>query len=116
MNATITENIEINFELLPVEEKMAVITHGAALRLSALKKRFFLAASKVHYFQEKYQISLAALKAEGLPDDASCEMHEDYIMWHHWTEVGEKLKGQIASLSPLVAQGLYAGEGLDVSG
>ena len=83
MRATRKENIENKFELLPVEEKIAVITHGAALRLSALKKRLFLAESKVHGFQDKYHISLVDLEAKGLPDDADYEMHEDYIMWHH---------------------------------
>lgn len=116
MRATRKENIENKFDLLPVEEKIAVITHGAALRLSALKNRLFLAESKVHGFQDKYDISLVDLEAKGLPDDADYEMHEDYIMWHHWAEVGEKLRGQITSLSPLVAQGLYVGEGLDVGG
>lgn len=83
MSAFPAEKIEVEFELLPSEERIAVISHGAALRLSTLKKRLFLAESKIRHFQEKYEVSLAELEAKGLPDDADYEMHEDYIMWHH---------------------------------
>ena len=115
MNAITMETIEAKFALLPAEEKAAVITHGAALRLSALEKRLFLAESKVRHFQEKYQIPLPDLESEGLPDDANYEMHEDYIMWRHWADVSDAIKGQIASLSPLADQGLYASGDFDVS-
>ena len=37
------------------------------------------------------------LDAEGLPNDADYEMHEDYIMWHRWTEVIEETTERIAS-------------------
>ena len=115
MRASPKENIEVKFELLPLEEKIAIISYGVALCLSALKKRLFLAENKIRHFQEKYHISLVDLEVKGLPDNADYEMHEDYIMWHHWAEVGEKLKGQIALLEPLVPQGLYMSEGLNVS-
>jgi len=32
------------------------------------------------------------LDDRGLPDDAGYEMHEDYIMWHHWAAVADKIK------------------------
>jgi len=30
------------------------------------------------------------METEGLPDDADYELHEDYIMWRHWTAVAGK--------------------------
>ncbi len=91
-----------------------MISHGVALRLSDLQKRHFLAQSKVQQFEEKYHLTLEALEAEGLPDDAGYEMHEDYIMWRHWAEVLEETEDRIASLQKIAEEGLYAGEIMDV--
>lgn len=102
MNTISTDSIRHEFGLLPAEEQVAIIQEGAALRLGALKKRQFLAESKMHHLQEKYQTSLAALDAKGLPDDADYEVHEDYIIWHHWKEVYESVTAQIARLEPFV--------------
>lgn len=102
--------VEQTFLSLPREERETIISHGAALRLSNLRKRLFLAESKVHRFEEQYQATLARLDTDGLPDDASCEMHEDYIMWHHWAAAAEKIKKDIASLEEIARQGLYLGE------
>jgi len=46
----------------------------------------------------------------GLPDDTDYQMHEDYIMWHHWRDTAEKLKKKIEVLSEIAIQGLYCGE------
>lgn len=102
--------IEPAFLSLPGEEREAIISLGASLRLSYLKKRLFLAESKLQYFQERYGVTLAQLDAEGLPDDADYNTHEDYLMWHHWTDVADKIKRDIASLEKIVQQGLYLGE------
>jgi hypothetical protein len=104
------ERIEDLFSALVPEEKASVISHGVVLRLSDLQKRRFLAESKVRHFEEKYHTTLEELDAEGLPDDAEYEMHEDYIMWHHWAEVLEETEKRIASLQEIAEQGLYAGE------
>jgi len=100
------ESIENKFSSLSAEEKVSVISHGVALRLSEWKKRLFLAESKVRYFEEKYSTSLAELYSRKLPDDADHEMHEDYIMWHHWTDAVEKAKKQIIDLETIAAYGV----------
>jgi len=110
MNAGVKTYIEETFLSLPREEREAIISHGTALRLSNLRKRLFLAESKVRHFEEKYRATLAQLDADGLPDDADYEMHEDYIMWHHWATVANKIKKDIASLEEIAQQGLYLGE------
>ena len=89
--------IENKFSSLPDEEKVSVISHGVALRLSEWKIRFF---------EEKYRISLVELDTKGLPDDADHEMHEDYIMWHHWTDAVKKAKKQVADLKSIAAHGV----------
>jgi len=114
MEATIKEKIESLLASLPPEEKVAIISHGVALYLSSLKKRLSLAQAKVRQFEERYRISLSELDAQGLPDDADYQMHEDYIMWHHWADTVEKLQKQIAALSEIAAQGLYSPEMLHV--
>jgi hypothetical protein len=91
-------NIENKFSLLSQEEKIAVISHGVAVRFSELNNRLFLAKSKVEHFEKKYHTKLSNLEKSGLPDGADFEMHEDFIMWHHWTDIIKKVGKQIKSL------------------
>ena len=79
------------FLSLPREERETIISHGTAIRLSNLKKQLFLAESKVRHYEEKYKVTIVQMDAEGLPDNAGCEVHEDYIMWHHWADVSDKV-------------------------
>ena len=110
METNVGMRVEQVFFALPREEREAIISYGTALRLSDLRKRLFLAESKVRYFEEKYKVTLAQLDANGLPDDAGYEMHEDYVMWHHWATVVEKAKKDIISLEEIARQGIHAGE------
>jgi len=104
------------FLSLPEDEKAAIIGYGVVFRLPHLRKRLFLAQGKVKGFQEKYQTTLAELDAEGLPDDADYEMHEDYIVWHHWAEVIVETKKTLASLERIANSGLSIGEMLHAGG
>ena len=106
MRTLANESIESKFSSLSTEEKVSVISHGVALRLSEWKKRLFLAESKVRFFEEKYRMSLVELDTKGLPDDADHEMHEDYIMWHHWTDTVKKAKKQVGDLEAIAAYGV----------
>jgi len=110
MNTGVKTQVEKAFLSLPREERKTIISHGTALRLSNLRKRLFLAESKVRHFEEKYRVTLSQLDTDGLPDDANYEMHEDYIMWHHWAAVANKTKKDIAALGEIAQQGLYLGE------
>jgi len=51
--------------------------------------------------------TMVQMDAAGLPDNADCEIHEDYIMWHHWADVSDKVKKDIASLDEIAQQGLF---------
>ena len=108
--------VEEAFLALPRTEREVIISHGAAIRLSGLRKRQFLAQSKVRNFEAKYRTTLAKLDVAGLPDDADFEMHEDFVMWHHWQEVSETLGHDISALEAIADQGLrYSAESGDVS-
>ncbi len=105
--ADIGEKIESRFLSLLPEEKTAVISHGVAICFSDLNKRLFLALGKIRFFEEKYHMKLSELEEKGLPNNADYEMHEDYIMWHHWSEVAKKVGKQIESLQLIVEYGVF---------
>jgi hypothetical protein len=107
MPAIMTAAVEQAFLVLPRAEREAIIGYGAAVRLSSLKKRKFLAQSKDRYFETKYHTTLEQLESDGLPDDANFEMHEDYVMWHHWHDVSLIVDQDIARLEKITDQGLY---------
>ncbi|MBN2374192.1 hypothetical protein JXL19_10435 [bacterium] len=107
--------IEKIFSSLSTEERDIIIRHGVAFRLSDLQKRLFLAESKVRFFEEKYKKSFDQLEKEGLPDNASFETHEDYIMWHHWLKVIQKESKEIESLKKIAQYGIELRELTDVS-
>ncbi len=100
--------LRINFchYQLKRRHRSSVISHGVALRLSEWKKRLFLSENKVRFFEEKYKMSLIDLDKKGLPDDAAHEMHEDYIMWHHWAETLERASKQVTDLETIAAYGV----------
>jgi len=102
--------------VLPPLEREAIITHGAVIRLSSLKQRLFLAQGKVRSFEEKYQTTLEALNANGLPDQAGYEMHEDYLMWMHWAEVATHCEKDLAALEKITSRGVLGGETSHVGG
>ena len=106
MQHVANESIENKFSSLSSEEKISVISHGVALRLSEWKKRLFLAESKVRHFEEKYHTSLTELETSGLPDDADHEMHEGYIIWHHWADAVKKAKKQVRDLEAVAVHGV----------
>jgi len=110
MHTAIVGQLEHDFLALPQAERQTIISYGAALRLADLRKRLFLAKSKVRYFADKYHTHLTDLDANGLPDDADVELHEDYIMWHHWAAVADQVKNDIAALQGVVYRSLDAGD------
>ena len=110
MNSAIVGQIERDFLALPQAERQTIISYGAALRLVDLKKRLFFAESKVRYFEDKYHTHLVHLDADGLPDDAGVELHEDYVMWHHWAAVADQARSDTATLQGVVFRGFDMGD------
>lgn len=86
------------------EEREMIIRHG--FRMSALRNRFFLAERKIRDFEEKYGTSLAKIEAEGLPDSAGYEMHEEYIMCRRWGRVSSRIREDIQAMQKIAQRGL----------
>lgn len=105
MTSNTTAQLEKAFLSLPRVEREAVISYGAALRLLSLRKRQFLAQSKMHALEGKYHKTLAQVDADGLPDDAGYAMHEDYVMWHHWQETLKAVSQDVVALESIAAEG-----------
>ena len=97
--------IENLFSQLPRPQQLTIIYQGALWRLTDLQKRQFLAQAKVSNFEKTYQHTLQEWEQQGLPDDASLAMHEDYILWHHWTTVVSQTEEEIRKLQELISQG-----------
>jgi len=57
---------------------------------------------KIKAFERKYGTTLTQLLQDGLPDDASMEMHEDFIEWSGWQRTYEEAGQVLASLKPLL--------------
>ncbi len=108
-------NIVQIFSTLSEAEKLAIIRNGSAFYLATLKKRRFLARAKIREFEEKYQTSLNELDLEGLPDDADFQIHEDYILWHHWVDQKQTLDKKITQITPIIERGLALTE-VEVAG
>ena len=98
--------IEKKFSTLPDKDRETIISYGASLRLTSLKKRFFLADQKVKFFENQYKTTLKKVETGGIPDDAGHEMHEDYIEWSHWVRAAEKCKKEIVLVQGIAQQGL----------
>ena len=107
MDTEMMTALERAFSALSPEERETIIRHGVVLRVADRQKRLFLAESKLRAFAERYHTTLEQLDATGLPDDASYEMHEDYIMWHHWAAVAQKVAQDIQALQDIAQQGLF---------
>lgn len=108
-------DIEKLFNSLPPDEKSSILTHGMAFYISSLKKKLFLAEAKIKEFENKYQTTIEKIDSKGLPDDANYEMHEDYVMWHHWNDACQKLKNRIKGLLRASDIELSLSEELNVS-
>jgi hypothetical protein len=98
--------IEKKFSTLPDKDRETIISYGASLQLTSLKKRFFLADQKIKSFENEYKTTLEKVEIAGIPDDASHKMHEDYIEWSHWVGAAKKYKKEIALVQGIVQQGL----------
>ena len=82
--------------------------------MTDLQKRLFLAESKLRWFSEHHHTTLEQLEAEGLPDDASIELHEDYILWRHWTTVARQTTQDIAAMQAIAHLGILVEAAADV--
>lgn len=72
---------------LPSQEMLSILRQGSMLRLPHLEGRLRQATEQVNRFEAVYGITLEKLMAQGLPDDANYQAHEDFIEWEYWQDV-----------------------------
>jgi hypothetical protein len=72
--------------------------------ISQQNERLLLAQGKVQGFQKKYGTTLAQFEALGVPENASYEAHEDYILWQHWATEVRRAKEELQSAEPGAGQ------------
>ena len=89
------------FATLPREDQEEIFSIGTAFRLLDLQKRLAHAQENVRKFEAKYGTTLDMLESKGLPENADCEMHEDYIEWHYWVRVCEKTRDTLDVLTSI---------------
>ncbi len=83
-----------------------LIEFGAPLLFTEAEGRLALAERKIGDLEQKYATTLVQLCRNGLPDDASIEMHEDFIAWSGWQRTREEASQTIASLQHLQERSL----------
>jgi len=93
-----TEQVNRLLVSLPPDEQARIVEYGVMLRLADLRRQLSHAQGVVKEMGAKYHTTIEQLEQEGLPDDAGWEMHEDYIMWHHYTERTVRIEKTIGAL------------------
>lgn len=80
-----------------------LVEYGTRLLKAEVEARLALAERKIQAFERKYGTTLIQLRREGLPPDASMEMHEDYVEWSGWQRTRE-LYAEIAAEDMALAE------------
>jgi hypothetical protein len=88
------------------EALQRLVELGTPLLLTETEGRLALAERKIASFERKYKITLAELRRDGLPDDASMAMHEDFVEWSGWQRTYEEANQILAALPPLLEKPL----------
>ena len=91
-----------NLVKLAPEAQKRLVEFGAPLLLTEAEGRLALAERKITAFEQKYGTTLAQLRQDGLPDDASVEMHEDFVAWSGWQRTYAESSQILASLKLLL--------------
>ena len=87
------------FATLPWEDQKELFNVSTVFRLLDLQKRLAQAQESVRKFEAEYGTTLYILEREGLPEDASYEMQEDYLEWQYWARVCEKTQNTLEVLA-----------------
>jgi len=81
---------EFSLTALTPETWQRLAELGVPLLVTEAEGRLALAERKIRAFERMYGTTLAQLRRNGLPDDASMEMHEDFIEWSGWQRTREE--------------------------
>ncbi len=93
-----TRQRQISYQALTPDIQQRLLALGVPLLLTETEGRLALAERKIAGFERKYHTTLARLRRDGLPDDASIEMHEDFVEWSGWQSTQEEAVNLLAAL------------------
>jgi hypothetical protein len=93
-----TNQQQISYPALTPDIQRRLIALGVPLLLTETEGRLALAERKIANFERKYHTTMARLQRDGLPDDASMEMHEDFVEWSGWQATQEEAVSLLAAL------------------
>lgn len=91
---------EHSLSILVPEARRRLIELGAPLLRTEAEGRLLVAERKIEAFECKYKTTLAEWRRDGLPEDASIEIHEDFVEWSGWQRTLEQARQVIDSLRP----------------
>jgi hypothetical protein len=91
-----------NLAKLTPEAQKRLVEFGAPLLLTEAEGRLALAERKITAFEQKYGTTLAQIQQNGLPEDASMEMHQDFVAWSGWLRTHAESSQILASLKLLL--------------
>lgn len=104
-----TEKAESGIRKSVASTKIIIITKNLSL-IQKLGRLFTIAknhsANIVVTVRTRRKDSDVSIHKWSLPDEAGHEMHEDYIMCCHWSDVIEKTEKQMEALRPLLEFGV----------
>jgi len=93
-----TNRRQVSSQALAPDIQQRLVELGVPLLLTETEGRLALAERKIAAFERKYQTTMARLRRDGLPDDASMEMHEDFVEWSGWQHTQEAAARILAAL------------------
>ncbi len=89
---------------LPAQEMVSILRQGSVLRLPHLEARLQMAQERVNRFETTYATTLDELEAQGLPDGADYQMHEDFIEWEYWHDVATETEDTIKNVKRILSK------------
>ena len=93
-----TNRRRFSSQTLAPDIQQRLVELGAPLLLTETEGRLALAERKIAAFERKYHTTIARLRRDGLPDDASMDMHEDFVEWSGWQATREDAARILAAL------------------
>ena len=89
---------------LPPQEMLSILRQGSVLRLPHLEGRLRRAQELVQRFESLYNTTLDELLAEGLPDNADYQAHEDFMDWEYWQDVARETEIVIKNVRKILEE------------
>jgi len=104
MDKSTTFGMMFDLSALSAEELTSIVRQGAVLRLPYWEGQLLQAQEQVRHFEKKYGTTIDVLTTQGLPDDATYELHEDFIEWEYWNDLLHKTRATIGRVKSILGK------------